>query len=80
MDARTKAIFPFSTENSLFEQIWSKKKKKKRKSNFLGNAIEFEFAEFNGAVIFLKFRPETPFLGKFGQKSQNCQYKLKFGT
>ena len=39
MDARTKAIFPFSTENSLFEQIWSKKKKKKRKSKFLGYAI-----------------------------------------
>ena len=22
----------------------------------------------------------VPFLGKFGQKTQNCQFKLKFGT
>ena len=34
MDARTKAIFPFSTENSLLEQIWKKKKKKKENQNF----------------------------------------------
>ena len=26
------------------------------------------------------FRAETPFLGKFGQKNQNCRFKLKFGT
>ena len=26
------------------------------------------------------FRLETPFLGKFGPKNQNCQLKLKFGT
>ena len=26
------------------------------------------------------FRPETHFLGKFGPKNQNCQFKLKFGT
>ena len=25
-------------------------------------------------------RRETPFLGKFGPKNQNCQFKLKFGT
>ena len=29
---------------------------------------------------FFGFRPETPFLGKFGSNSQNCQFKLKFGT
>ena len=23
---------------------------------------------------------ETPFLGKFGPKNQNCQFQLKFGT
>ena len=28
----------------------------------------------------LCFRPEKPFLGKSGQKNQNCQFKLKFGT
>ena len=26
------------------------------------------------------FRPEIPFLGKFGPKIQNCHFKLKFGT
>ena len=26
------------------------------------------------------FRPETPFLGKFGPKDQNRQFKLKFGN
>ena len=26
------------------------------------------------------FRPEIPFLGKFGPKIQNYQFKLKFGT
>ena len=31
-------------------------------------------------VRFFSFQPEIPFLGKFGQKNQNCQFKLKFGT
>ena len=31
-------------------------------------------------VYFFCFRPEKPFLGKSGQKNQNCQFKLKFGT
>ena len=31
-------------------------------------------------VCFSRFRPETSFLGKFGPKTQNCQFKLKFGT
>ena len=31
-------------------------------------------------VHFFSFRWETPFLGKFGPKHQNCQFKLKFGT
>ena len=26
------------------------------------------------------FAPELPFLGKFGLKNQNYQFKLKFGT
>ena len=29
---------------------------------------------------FFYFKPEIPFLGKFGPKNQNCQVKLKFGT
>ena len=40
----------------------------------------FEYAEFNDAVWFFCFRPETPFLGKFSPKNQICQFKLKFGT
>ena len=31
-------------------------------------------------VYFFCFRPEKPFLGKSGQKNQNCQFKLKFGS
>ena len=31
-------------------------------------------------VRFFRFGPETHFLGKFGPKNQNCQFKLKFGT
>ena len=37
-------------------------------------------AQFNGCVLFFCFRPETPFLGKFGLKNQNCHFKLKYGT
>ena len=29
---------------------------------------------------FFCFKPETPFLGKFVPKNQNCQFKLNFGT
>ena len=36
--------------------------------------------QFNGGVHFFCFRPETPFLGKFGSKNQNYQFKLKFGS
>ena len=31
-------------------------------------------------VHFFYFRPEKPFLDKFGQKNQNCHFKLKFGS
>ena len=31
-------------------------------------------------VHFLCFRPEKPFLGKSGQKDQDCQFKLKCGA
>ena len=35
----------------------------------------------NSMVVFtFSVLDETPFLGKFGPKSQNCQFKLKFGT
>ena len=41
---------------------------------------QFKYAEFSGGVHFSRFKVEIPFLGKFGPKTQNCQFKLKFGT
>ena len=41
--------------------------------------LQFECAEFSGYVHFFRFRPQIPFLGKFGPKNQNCQFILKFG-
>ena len=40
------------------------------------------FFKFNTScyLYVVSFRPETPFLGKFGPKNQNCQFKLKFGS
>ena len=29
---------------------------------------------------FFRFQPETPFLGKFGPKCQNCLFKVKLDT
>ena len=42
----------------------------------------FENAEFSGTfhVFCFTFRPETPFLGKFVPKKQDCQFKLKCVT
>ena len=37
-------------------------------------------AEFNSDAQFVCFRLEIPFLGKFGPKSQNCQFQMKFDT
>ena len=42
--------------------------------------FQFEYAEFSGYVHFFQFPPQIPFLGKLGQKNQNCQFILKFGT
>ena len=39
----------------------------------------FQYAEFSGGVNFMCFKLEIPFLGKFGEKNQNCQFKLKIG-
>ena len=38
------------------------------------------FGELIGAVHFFPFWLDIPFLGKFGQKSQNCQFRQKFGA
>ena len=39
-----------------------------------------EYAEFYDDVHVLCIRPEIPFLGTFGQKHQNCLFKLKYST
>ena len=41
---------------------------------------QLEYAEFKRDVHFSCFQPEIPFLGKFGPKSQNCQFEWKFDT
>ena len=40
----------------------------------------FEYAEFNGDLYFFCFLLEILFLAKFDRKTQNCQFKLKFGS
>ena len=42
--------------------------------------FQFEYAESSGYVHFFRFRPQIPFLGKFGPKNQNYQFILKFGN
>ena len=64
----------------LFWQIWSKKSKLselkfRTRLIWICRIIQ----KICGAHFFC-FRPEKPFLGKSGQKYQNCQLKLKFGT
>ena len=57
-----------------------------RKHPFWANLIQkikivsFEYAEFHGGLNFFCFRPEIPFLGKFGPKNQNFHFILKFDT
>ena len=34
----------------------------------------------NGDARFFCFPREIPFLGKFGPKSENCQFKVKLDT
>ena len=38
----------------------------------------FEYAEFNGDVHLFCLRPQIIFLGKFGPKNQNCQFKQEY--
>ena len=42
--------------------------------------LQFEYAEFSGYVHFFRFRPQIPFLAKFGPKHQNCRFILKCGA
>ena len=41
---------------------------------------QFKYAEFNDTINFFCFRPEIPFLGKFGPNCQYCQFKVKLDT
>ena len=40
----------------------------------------YEYAECHCTVHFICFRLEIPLLGKFGPKSQDFQFKVKFST
>ena len=64
----------------LFGQIWSSKSNCQFEQKFRTriNWICRIILKICG-VHFFCFRLEKPFLGKSGQKSQNCQFKLKFG-
>ena len=68
------SLFLLLIRNTLFGQIWSKKLKLSVQGEtwYLN---KFKYAEFNDAVHFFRFWPETPFLGKF---SPNCQYLQVF--
>ena len=73
------SLFPFSTKNTFFEVNLVQKIK------FVGlnwNLVlnSFEYAQFNGDADFFCFWPKIHFLGKFGAKNQNCQFKLKFSS
>ena len=73
------SLFLFLIENTYFEQIWLKK----LKLSVQGETPyfnQFKYAEFNGDVHSFCFWSEIPFLGRFGPKNQNYQFKLKFGT
>ena len=47
-----------------------------RKNPIWTNSVQ----NINGGVIFFCFRPEKPFLGKFGPKNQNCLFKVNIST
>ena len=73
MDARTSANFPFSTGNTLFEQIWPKKFKIVSLSWNLVPRLT-RICRTQWWFHFFCFRRETHFSGKFGPKNQNCQF------
>ena len=72
-------LFLFETRSTLFGKIWSKKWNLSFQAEIWYNE-KFGYVEFHGGVHFFCFGLETPFLGKFGPKNENCQFKLKFGT
>ena len=78
MNAGTSAMFPFSTRNTLCGRIWSKISKLTVYAE-IRDLVQFKYVEFDGDLHFF-LQLEFSFLGKFGPKNQNCQFKLKFGT
>ena len=67
---------------SVLDRFWANFLKKSNLSVYVENwnLDQIEYAEFNDGLHFFCFRLEAPFLGKFGSKDQNCQFKLKFDT
>ena len=65
MDTRTSAIFPLSTENNVFGQC---------DQNLVSTLIRIHRIQWWSE--FFCFRLEIPFLGIFGSKNQNRQFKL----
>ena len=70
-----RSLFPLSTGNTIFGQIWSQNWKIVSSSwndlNMQNSMVVFTFS-----VLERKYS----FWGKFGSKIQNCQFKLKSGT
>ena len=71
-------IFLFSTKNTLFVQIWSKKTRVVSLSWNLVSRI-IRLCRIHWWCSLLQFLTGNIFFGdKFGPKNQNCQFKLKF--
>ena len=75
-------VFTFSVSDWKYP-FWVKLVQKKSKLSVqaeIWHLAKFLYAELIGAVPFFCFRSEKPFLGKFGPRNQNFQFRLNFGT
>ena len=73
------SLFLFPSADGLSVQILSKKSKLSVEVK-IWYLHKFEYGEFNDVILFFCFRVQMAFFCKFGQKSQNYQLKLKFGS
>ena len=73
------SLFLFSTRNSFLWLSCSTKSKYQLMLK-LGTYTYLNMHHSIVVYIFLYFRLEISFLGKFGPKNLNCHFKLKFGT
>ena len=71
--------FWFLSGNDFLEQIWSKKSKLSLYAQILVPTL-IRICRTHWCDSLFCFWLEIPFLGKFGPKSQNSRFKLKFGT